>query len=567
MVREEMSAAGLDAAELEVREVRSDDDAARERFVGSPTIRVDGRDVQDPGSEPVGLTCRVYRLRDGRISRAARPRGLAAALAAAEEEARRPMSRDRRRPRAGARSEPARHGRRDAFARADSAGRRSPSSSGPATTARTRSPGTTAWSTSPSDYADRGVRFLAVNSNDAERYPARLARRDARALRARGWPFPYLWDASQEAARAWGAQTTPHVFVLDADRRCLRGRPRRRPRGSLAGRRLAARGARRGARGREPARRPTPSRSAARSSGGDDCRVDRRAGASSGSPPRRPTSAPGYDVLAAALTLELELEVEEAGEFSVEAGADLSPPTAPTSACARSRRLHPADGLRFEIRSEIPLAARPRLERRGDRRRPRRRRPPLRARRSSARDLPPRGRARGPPRQRRGRALRRLRPLPAGRGRGCRRPRASTRPQGVEAVVVIPDGEVPTAEARAAIPAEVPLEDAVANVAAATQLVLGIERSDLTLIGRGLADRLHQPARARPLSALDGARRRGPRLGAIGATISGAGPTCCSGLLAGHRRGRGGADARRVGDWAEVRRVPFSPLGADVPEL
>jgi hypothetical protein len=36
--------------------------------VGSPTIRVNGRDLQPPGDEPVGLTCRVYRLRDGRIS-------------------------------------------------------------------------------------------------------------------------------------------------------------------------------------------------------------------------------------------------------------------------------------------------------------------------------------------------------------------------------------------------------------------------------------------------------------------------------------------------------------------
>ena len=36
--------------------------------MGSPTIRVNGRDLQPPGDEPVGLTCRVYRLRDGRIS-------------------------------------------------------------------------------------------------------------------------------------------------------------------------------------------------------------------------------------------------------------------------------------------------------------------------------------------------------------------------------------------------------------------------------------------------------------------------------------------------------------------
>ena len=68
VVRQEMEAAGLDPHALEVREVESDADAEREHFVGSPTVRVGGRDVQPPGEEPVGLTCRVYRLRDGRIS-------------------------------------------------------------------------------------------------------------------------------------------------------------------------------------------------------------------------------------------------------------------------------------------------------------------------------------------------------------------------------------------------------------------------------------------------------------------------------------------------------------------
>ncbi len=68
LVREEMAAAGLDPGRLELREVGSDAGAERERFFGSPTIRVNGRDVQDPGEEPIGLTCRIYRLRDGRIS-------------------------------------------------------------------------------------------------------------------------------------------------------------------------------------------------------------------------------------------------------------------------------------------------------------------------------------------------------------------------------------------------------------------------------------------------------------------------------------------------------------------
>ncbi|HKH15537.1 MAG TPA: hypothetical protein VKA47_12870 [Solirubrobacterales bacterium] len=68
MLREEMAALGLDPHAIDVREVSTDADAQREEFVGSPTIRVDGRDVQPLAQEPVGLTCRVYRLADGRIS-------------------------------------------------------------------------------------------------------------------------------------------------------------------------------------------------------------------------------------------------------------------------------------------------------------------------------------------------------------------------------------------------------------------------------------------------------------------------------------------------------------------
>ena len=67
-LREEMAAAGLDPDSLVSREVASDDAAEREGFIGSPTIRVDGRDVQPTGDEPAGLRCRIYRLRDGRYS-------------------------------------------------------------------------------------------------------------------------------------------------------------------------------------------------------------------------------------------------------------------------------------------------------------------------------------------------------------------------------------------------------------------------------------------------------------------------------------------------------------------
>ena len=67
-LREAMIELGLRPERIEVREVDTDERATSEGFVGSPTIRVDGVDVQDPGEEPAGLTCRIYNRRDGRIS-------------------------------------------------------------------------------------------------------------------------------------------------------------------------------------------------------------------------------------------------------------------------------------------------------------------------------------------------------------------------------------------------------------------------------------------------------------------------------------------------------------------
>jgi hypothetical protein len=67
-LRAAMAELGLDADSVVVREVDTDERAEREGFVGSPTIRIDGADIQDPGDEPVALTCRVYHRRDGRIS-------------------------------------------------------------------------------------------------------------------------------------------------------------------------------------------------------------------------------------------------------------------------------------------------------------------------------------------------------------------------------------------------------------------------------------------------------------------------------------------------------------------
>ena len=67
-LRAALAAEGLDPDVIVIREITTEEEAAREGFVGSPTIRIDGIDVQDPGHEPAGLTCRVFRRRDGRIS-------------------------------------------------------------------------------------------------------------------------------------------------------------------------------------------------------------------------------------------------------------------------------------------------------------------------------------------------------------------------------------------------------------------------------------------------------------------------------------------------------------------
>ena len=69
------------------------------------------------------------------------------------------------------------------------------------------------------DYADRGVRVVAVNSNDAEHYPADSFEEMQKRASARGFAFDYLYDEPQEIARTLAAERTPEVFVFDRDRR------------------------------------------------------------------------------------------------------------------------------------------------------------------------------------------------------------------------------------------------------------------------------------------------------------------------------------------------------------
>jgi hypothetical protein len=84
MLREEMAEQGLDPESVEVIEVDTDEAAERRRFVGSPTIRIDGEDIQPPvEGEPTGLACRVYRRRDGRTSPLPDPEDIREALTSA----------------------------------------------------------------------------------------------------------------------------------------------------------------------------------------------------------------------------------------------------------------------------------------------------------------------------------------------------------------------------------------------------------------------------------------------------------------------------------------------------
>jgi len=83
-LREAMAGLALDPGAVVVRAVNTRSEAMAEGFVGSPTIRINGVDVQPPGEEPVGLTCRVYHRRDGRISPTPDPADLRDALRAAQ---------------------------------------------------------------------------------------------------------------------------------------------------------------------------------------------------------------------------------------------------------------------------------------------------------------------------------------------------------------------------------------------------------------------------------------------------------------------------------------------------
>jgi homoserine kinase len=261
--------------------------------------------------------------------------------------------------------------------------------------------------------------------------------------------------------------------------------------------------------------------------------------------------------MAAALALHLELEVVESGRFAVE--SELAVTKGRENLCVRGfERLRSADGFTFKIRSDIPLvgglgssaaaivaglvAADHLFELDAD----------LLAEASELEGHPDNVAA----------ALQ-------GGFVICADGQASRfdPPTGLEALAVVPERPVRTRAARAALPSKVPLSEAVFNIAHGALLTLGLLRGDWDLLARGLHDRLHERRRAGLFPRSFELASRARELGALGATISGAGPTVLVWCF--YEQTGTVVEALRpeIAGWAKLLRAPFETQGAYVLEL
>jgi homoserine kinase len=144
-------------------------------------------------------------------------------------------------------------------------------------------------------------------------------------------------------------------------------------------------------------------------------------------------------------------------------------------------------------------------------------------------------------------------------------------PAGVEFAVLIPDFEASTAAARAALPPSYPRADAVYNVGRVALLVAAWTQARWDLVGQAMRDRLHQPYRGRAMFPwLDGVLAAAQRAGALGAALSGAGPS----VLGVAPSGGGAAVARamtealaRAGYRGHARVLAADTRGARVERL
>ena len=71
------------------------------------------------------------------------------------------------------------------------------------------------------EYMGRGLAVVAVNANDVARYPQDSPEAMVGEVEARGYTFPYLYDETQEVARAYEAACTPDFFLFDRDRKAV----------------------------------------------------------------------------------------------------------------------------------------------------------------------------------------------------------------------------------------------------------------------------------------------------------------------------------------------------------
>jgi homoserine kinase len=261
---------------------------------------------------------------------------------------------------------------------------------------------------------------------------------------------------------------------------------------------------------------------------------------------------PGFDVLAAALALYVEVDVEHTGRFGVE--TELSIAKDRRNLCVRGfEKLLDPGPFQFRIRSDVPLSgglgtsaaatvaglvAAAQLT-------------------GETRDLLPIAAAQEGHPDNAAAALH-------GGFVVCTADGVARIPvpAGLEAVLVIPHAAVRTKEARRALPDAVPLADAAYNVGQASMLVLGLARGDLELVARGLGDRLHQPHRAHLYPQTAEFVGRAGEFGALGATVSGAGPTVLLWVDSDAAEDVRSRAAAAAAEWADVLHVPFEDGGA-----
>ncbi|HEX9665828.1 MAG TPA: thioredoxin family protein [Thermodesulfobacteriota bacterium] len=71
------------------------------------------------------------------------------------------------------------------------------------------------------DYIPKGISFIAICSNDIENYPDDSPENMKAVAKRLGYPFPYMFDESQDVARAYDAQCTPDFYIFDKDLKCI----------------------------------------------------------------------------------------------------------------------------------------------------------------------------------------------------------------------------------------------------------------------------------------------------------------------------------------------------------